>query len=82
MEQSTINIFIAVLAGAIGWFIRTLWDRQEKLSAEMATVHIMIARDYVSTAELASALGELRQTLNYIRDRLDEKPARRQGDHA
>lgn len=66
--------------GALGWFARMLWDRQEAHSKELANVRVMIAGDYVSKTQLAQVMTELRDDVRYIRDRLDETPQRRHGD--
>ena len=68
--------------GALGWFARMLWERQEAHSQDIAAVRILIAGGYVTNEKLGAVMTELRGDLRYIRDRLDETPQRRQGDHA
>lgn len=81
MDQMTINILAGGAFAALGWFARTLWDRQEAHSKELASVRVMIAGEYVSNNKLNEVMKELKGDLRYIRDRLDETPQRRQTDH-
>jgi hypothetical protein len=80
MDQTTINIIGSALFAALGWFARTLWERQQAHSKELADVRVMIAGDYVSNARLNLMMSEIKSDLRYIRDRLDETPQRRHGD--
>jgi len=87
MDQSTYNVLIGIVltlvAGGIGWFARTIWDRVDKVDDKLNSFRIEVARDYVSTHDLDSALGPVKGDLTYIRNRLDmmQPPARRAGDH-
>lgn len=81
MDQTTINLLGGAVMAGLGWFARTLWDRQEAHSKDLSDFRVLIARDYVSTGELNKIMDELKSDLRYIRDRLDETPQRRQGDH-
>lgn len=80
MDQTTINFIGAAAMAALGWFARTLWDRQEAHGREISEVKVLIAGNYVTHVKLGEVMTELRDDLRYIRDRLDEKPQRRQGD--
>lgn len=80
MDQGTINIIAGALMAALGWFARSLWERQQAHSKELADVRVLIAGDYVSNAKLNIILAELKGDLLYIRERLDETPRRRHGD--
>lgn len=92
MEQSIYNWIAGVVIGGIGWFARMLWDRQEatnkqvelsRAEAARATSEVreMIAGNYVTHGKLADVVGDLKEDLRYIRDKLDETPQRRAGDH-
>ncbi len=92
MEQSIYNWIAGVVIGGIGWFARMLWDRQEAQSRQIDSaraesarsvyeVREMIAGNYVSNTKLADVVGDLKEDLRYIRDKLDETPQRRAGDH-
>lgn len=80
MDQMTINLLAGAVMAALGWFARMLWDRQEAHSRELANVRVLIAGEYVSNLKFNQVMGELRDDVRYIRDRLDETPQRRHGD--
>lgn len=82
MDQSTINLIGGAVMACLGWFARTLWDKQEAHGKELADFRVLIARDYVSDAAFAQVMSELRGDIRYIRDRLDEHPQRRHGDQS
>jgi hypothetical protein len=82
MDQTTINLAGGAAMGALGWFARMLWDRQEAQSKALADVRVMIAGDYVSNTKLGQVMAELRDDVRYIRERLDETPQRRSGDQS
>ena len=80
MDQTTLNWIVGGFMGVIGWFARMLWERQEAHGRDIADVRILIARDYVTNTKLADVVGDLKEDLRYIRDKLDETPHRRAGD--
>lgn len=80
MDQATFNMIFGAILAALGWFARMLWDRQEALAREIAATNIKLASEYVSNQKFAQVMGEVRDELRYIRERLDHTPMRRQGD--
>jgi hypothetical protein len=98
MDQTLINIALTialgiggVVMGAIGWFARTLWDRIQEHSKEIADIRVKLAAEYVSNSELANAVSDIKDSvrnmtmemkadIGYIRNRLDGLPQRRQSD--
>lgn len=91
MDQTILNWIAAAIMGCAGWFARMLWDRQEAHSKALndaqaenaraiADVRILLASGYVTNTKLSEVMGELKEDLRYIRDRLDETPQRRSGD--
>lgn len=98
MDQTVINILggIAMVVGgvimsALGWFARTLWDRLRELENRVTANEILVARDYVSSTELASVIVDMKaamvavvqpiqSNIEYIRHRVDGIPQRRQSD--
>lgn len=97
-DQTLINIAMAIvlaiggiITGAIGWFARTLWDRLRELENRVTANEITVARDYVSSSELASVISDVKaamvavvqpiqSNIEYIRNRVDNIPQRRQSD--
>lgn len=100
MDQTAINILIGItmaaggiVTAAIGWFARTLWDRLRELENRVNANEVLVARDYVSSAELAGVIVDMKaamvavvqpiqSNIEYIRHRVDGIPQRRQSDPA
>lgn len=98
MDQTLINIALALfifigglIMAVLGWFARTIWDKLQEQDKRMTGIEVRLARDYVSTVELTSAIhdikmvvagvaAEFRNDITYIRARVDGLPQRRQGD--
>jgi len=80
MDQTTINLIGGAIMAGLGWFARTMWDKQEAHSKELADFRVLVAGEYVSNHRLNHVLVELKEDLRYIRARLDETPQRRQSD--
>lgn len=81
MDQMTINLLAAAAFAALGWFARTLYDQQQAHGRDLADFKVKVATEYVPTTVLSRVMDEVRSDLRYIRDRLDETPQRRHGDH-
>ena len=80
MDQMTLNIIAGGGLAGLGWFARMLWERQEAHGKDLADVRILIAGNYVTHTKLGTVIGELKEDLRYIRDKLDEVPQRRATD--
>lgn len=81
MDQTTINIIIGSAMAALGWFARTLWDAQKELRADLNKLQVTVGTDYVSFNALRDVLRDLKEDLQYIRDRVDAVTEhRRKGD--
>lgn len=91
MEQSIFNWIAGGIIGAIGWFARMLWDRQEVHGKELedaktesakavAELRVLLAGNYVTNVRLGEVMASVRDDLKYIREKLDENPQRRHGD--
>ena len=79
MDQTLVNIVAAVVFGGFGWFANALYSQMRELAKDLNTFQIQVARDYVSTNELAQVMADVKKDLGYIRDRLDT-PQRRIND--
>ena len=91
MDQIVINWIAAGVIGSIGWFARMLWDRVREQEKRINELEVQIARDYVSNGDLAHAITDMKavvqalvhpiqSSIEYIRNRVDGMPQRRQGD--
>ena len=83
MDQTTINLLGSAAMAGLGWFARTLWDKSEAHSKEMADLKVKIATEYVPNSTFTRVMDDVRGDVRYIRDRIDEiqTPQRRQSDH-
>jgi hypothetical protein len=82
MDQMTINLLAGAGFAALGWFARTLYDKQEAHGKDLADFKVKVATEYVPNTALSRVMDEVRSDLRYIRERLDEvPPKRRQEDH-
>ncbi len=79
MDQTLVNIVAAVVFGGFGWFANALYSQVREMAKELNSFQIQVARDYVSTSELAAVMVDVKKDLGYIRERLDT-PQRRASD--
>ncbi len=82
MDQATINLLGGAVMAALGWFARTLWDRQEAHGRELSDFRVKVASEYVPNTKLDQSLTEIKGDIRYIRDQIDRVPPphRRAGD--
>jgi hypothetical protein len=83
MDQTTINIIGSAIMAGLGWFARTLYDKQEAHNKDLADFKVKVATEYVANTTFTRVMDDVRGDVRYIRDRIDEiqTPMRRQGDH-
>lgn len=62
-----------VICLGMGWWLKTLFDAQKELRADLANLAKEIPRDYVSKVDLQPILSDIRATLGRIEQRLDSK---------
>lgn len=71
--QTLINLGIGTAVAAIGWFARTLWEADQKLRDDLKQIEVMLPGSYVHKDDFRRELGEIKDLLNKIFDRLDSK---------
>lgn len=71
--QTLFNIGIGAVVAAIGWFARTLWDADQKLREDLKQIEVMLPGSYVHKDDFRRELQEIKEMLNKIFDRLDNK---------
>lgn len=81
MEQTVINIIAGVICAVGGWFANALYVQVRELAKEVSELKVEVAGKYVTRDTLAAVMGELKEDVRYIRERLDETPQRRRSDH-
>ena len=73
MNQELINWLILTLTGAMGWFLKSLWEADKALSAKLIAVELLVAGDYVTRSEFTATNGNINTKLDRILDKLDTK---------
>lgn len=71
--QILFNLVVGAVLAAIGWFFRELWDDQKQLAKDLKEIEVNMPINYVRRDEFADTMREIKDTLNYIRDKLDGK---------
>ena len=83
MDQTTINLLGGAVMAGLGWFARTLWDKQDAHGRDLSDFKVKVATEYVANSTFTRVMDDVRGDVRYIRDRIDEiqTPQRRQSDH-
>ena len=71
--QSIINIALGAILMVAGWFSRILWEAVNELQKDLSTLRVEIARDYLPRNDFNRLGDDLKEMLNKIYDRLDNK---------
>ena len=71
--QSIINIVLGAILMVAGWFSRILWEAVNELQKDLSTLRVEIARDYLPRNDFNRLGDDLKEMLNKIYDRLDNK---------
>ena len=69
IDQQTINIALGAVMTVIGWFARELWTAVQKLKDDLAE----LPKVYVARLDYKDDMREVKEMLNKIFDRLDNK---------
>lgn len=77
--QSIINILLCSGLAALGWFARELWAAVKELKFDLAKLREEIPKQYVEKDDYREDVRELKELMNRIFDRLDNKQDKR--DH-
>jgi predicted RNA-binding protein with EMAP domain len=71
--QYLINAALGATIGIAGWLGRQLWDAVQKMKDDIHRLEIDLPSHYIRRDEFAESLKELKEMLNKIFDRLDNK---------
>ena len=71
--QSIINVALGAILMVAGWFSRILWEAVNELQKDLSTLRVEIARDYLPRNDFNRLGDDLKEMLNKIYDRLDNK---------
>jgi hypothetical protein len=71
--QTLINAAIGCACAAAGWWMRVLWESQQKLQADLLKLEKELPRLYVFKDDYQQDITEIKAMLNKIFDKLDSK---------
>lgn len=76
MTMDSQDIFNAAitLSGAFGgWILKTIWDAIKDLKTEVRELNREVNQDFVRREDFKDSIGEIKDMLNKIFDKLDNK---------
>ena len=71
--QPIIDIALAAVIAAVGWFARQVWDAVQQLKEDVSSLELNIAENYVKKVDINARFDKLEAILDKIFDRLDQK---------
>lgn len=71
--QTVINVGAGAALSVIGWFARQLWDAVKELRTDLSRLREELASKYVTKDDFRDALRDLKDLLQRIDDKLDQK---------
>lgn len=72
-QQTLLNIVFGILSGGLGWFSRELWSAVKELKVDLAKLREDLPKEYVAKDDFRDGVRELKEMLNKIFDKLDQK---------
>lgn len=71
--QLLINIVLGCSMSVVGWFARVLWYAVAELKTDLAKLREELPKEYVVKDDYRQDVRELKEMLNKLFDRLDNK---------
>lgn len=71
--QSLINIGLAAILAALGWFARQVWDAVKALQKDVQALEVDLPKIYVTKTDFSDTMRRIEVMLQRISDKLDEK---------
>ena len=72
-HQTIINLGLGAILATMGWFARVLWEAVEKLQADIHDLEVHLPTHYIRRDEFNEGLRDIKDALNKILDRLENK---------
>ena len=72
-SQDLLNFAFAAVSGVLGWFAREMWTAVKELKADLSKLREEMPRSYVMKEDYRRDIYEIKEMLNKIFDRLDNK---------
>jgi Fe-S cluster assembly ATPase SufC len=73
MEQSFLNWLFTAFGATIGWVLKIIWDAIADLKMDMKALNKEVNEDFVRKEDYRVDIAEMKQMLNRIFDKLDNK---------
>jgi hypothetical protein len=71
--QEYINIVGVLLISVVGWYLRNMQDKAEKLAEKVAAIEVLVAGHYVRRDELTGFMIRIEHKLDAVSNKLDTK---------
>lgn len=71
--QTIINFAVSVACAAAGWWLRVLWEAQQRLQRDLGELEKDLPYTYVLKADYRQDIQEVKELLGKIFDRLEAK---------
>ena len=72
-KQDLLNIAFGACSGVLGWFAREMWTAVKDLKTDLSKLREEMPRSYVMKEDYRRDIYEIKEMLNKIFDRLDNK---------
>ena len=73
MDQNLINLLIGIVGAIVGWVLKVIWGAIQELQMDMKDIEKELHTEYVSKGDFHVALDEIKQIVQRIFDKLDNK---------
>ena len=71
--QQILNIVLGVGMSVVGWFARELWSAVKELKSDLSKMREDLPKSYVAKDDYREDIRELKDIMNKVVDRLDNK---------
>ena len=71
--QHLFNGAMTLLGALVGWVLKTIWDALHDLRVEMKELTREVNQDFVRRDDFKDAVGDIKEMLSKIFDKLDNK---------
>jgi hypothetical protein len=71
--QTLLNIGLTLVSTVTGWFARELWSAVKELKSDLARLREELPKSYVVKDDYKNDIRELKEMINKIFDKLDNK---------
>ena len=76
IPQWLINTLLTLASSVFGWFLRVLYDAQNRIEATVKELEINLAQNYMPRADIEGKIDRIFEKLDRIEDKLDRKADR------